>query len=74
MNISHYKYLYMYLSFSLKMQDAVLKEDQSTKKWLSQLLINLETPVGSNTGNSQQQGPGSVLPSQTQAASPLGMG
>lgn len=56
------------------MQDAVLKEDQSTKKWLSQLLINLETPVGSNTGNSQQQGPGSVLPSQTQAASPLGMG
>jgi len=45
--------------------DAILKEDQSTKKWLSQLLVNLETPVVPNATNSQQQ---------TQPASPLGMG
>jgi hypothetical protein len=55
-------------------QDAVLKEDQSTKKWLSQLLLNLESPVASNTANSQQQAPGSAVPQQTQSASPLGMG
>jgi len=54
-------------------QDAVLKEDQSTKKWLSQLLLNLESPVVSTTANSQQA-PGSVVPQQTQPASPLGMG
>jgi len=53
--------------------DAVLKEDQSTKKWLSQLLLNLESPVVSTTANSQQA-PGSVVPQQTQPASPLGMG
>ena len=55
-------------------QDAVLKEDPSTKKWLSQLLINLETPVGTNTVNVQGQPSGSVVGSQNQPSSPLGMG
>ncbi len=56
-------------------QDAVLKEDQSTKKWLSQLLLNLETPVTTNASNSQQQTSGNnVVSQQTQSASPLGMG
>jgi CCR4-NOT transcription complex subunit 9 len=50
--------------------DAVLKEDQSTKKWLSQLLLNLEAPVVSNT----QQASSSIVSQQTQSASPLGMG
>jgi len=54
--------------------DAVLKEDPSTKKWLSQLLINLETPVGTNTVNVQGQPSGSVVGSQNQPSSPLGMG
>lgn len=63
----------MNLSCVFSFQDAVLKEDQSTKKWLSQLLLNLESPVVSNTVNSQQAS-GSVVPQQAQSASPLGMG
>ncbi|CAF3021635.1 unnamed protein product [Rotaria socialis] len=54
--------------------DSVLKEDQSTKKWLSQLLLNLESPVAPNTANSQQQASGSGVSQQPQSASPLGMG
>ncbi|CAF1221607.1 unnamed protein product [Adineta steineri] len=52
--------------------DIVLKDDQSTKKWLSQLILNLEAPP---TNNSQQQQPStSILSQQAQPASPLGMG
>jgi hypothetical protein len=56
----------------LFIKDAVLKEDQSTKKWLSQLLLNLETPVTTNTNNSQQQSSSTSVVAQP--SSPLGMG
>ncbi|CAF3589701.1 unnamed protein product, partial [Rotaria sp. Silwood2] len=53
--------------------DGVLKEDQSTKKWLSQLLINLETPTTTTT-NAQQQTSNSAVQQNTQTTSTLEMG
>ncbi|CAF1201140.1 unnamed protein product [Adineta ricciae] len=51
--------------------DNVLKDDQSTKKWLVQLLINLEAT--SSASSSQPSTPASTLPQQISPGSPLGM-
>lgn len=57
-----------------------MKEDQSTKKWLAQLLTNLETPatpaaaaIGPTPANGQSSSGASLLSQPTQPASPLGM-
>ncbi|CAF0845839.1 unnamed protein product [Rotaria sp. Silwood1] len=55
--------------------DAVLKEDPSTKKWLSQLLINLETPTSATTTtNSQQQTSNPTIQQHNQTTPTLEMG
>jgi len=65
--------------------ESVLKDDQSTKKWLAQLLANLETPASAQatvgptastptgTTNGPQSGSVSLLTQANQPSSPLGM-
>lgn len=54
----------------------MLKEDQSTRKWLSQLLINLETPTPTSTPitNTQQTSSNTPVQQPTQSGSGLEMG
>ncbi|CAF3724814.1 unnamed protein product [Rotaria socialis] len=54
--------------------DAVLTDDSSTKKWLSQLLLNLETPATAATTNAQQQSSNSAVQQHNQTSSTSDMG